>query len=150
MALSNDRNTPRRQGDILRGPLAASTKVFAGALVMRNAAGYLLKGATATGSVGVGCAQEQVDNSSGSAGDKLVDVRPGSFLFKNSASGDAITIAQIGDVCFIVDDETVAKTDGSAARSPAGFVEDVVTEGVWVRFDEVLTRIYVEGLANPA
>lgn len=149
MALSADRNTPRRQGDVIRGALAASTKVFAGALVMRNAAGYLLKGATATGSVGVGRAEEQVDNSAGSAGDQSINVRPGLFLFKNSGSTDAITIAQIGDVCFIVDDETVAKTDGGGTRSPAGFVEDVDSQGVWVRFDEVLTRLYAGGVANP-
>lgn len=150
MALAADRNTPRREGDIRSGPLAASIKVFAGGLLMRNAAGYLTKGAAATGSVGVGRAEEQVDNSAGSAGDKNVRFRPGTFLFKNSASGDAITIAQIGDVCWIVDDETVAKTDGSAARSPAGYVEDVTSEGVWVRFDEALMRTHVEGLANPA
>lgn len=139
MALSADRNTPRRQGDMRNGPMAASVKVFAGSLVMRNAAGYLTKGATATGSVGVGRAEAQVDNSAGSAGDKALDYRPGVFQFKNSASTDAITIAEIGDKCFIVDDETVAKTDGSSARSPAGIVEDVDAQGVWVRFDEALT-----------
>ncbi|MBN9504926.1 MAG: hypothetical protein J0I69_02775 [Altererythrobacter sp.] len=139
MALSADRNTPRRQGDILSGGVAASTKVFAGALVMRNAAGYLTKGAAATGAVGVGRAEEQVDNSAGSAGDAVLRYRPGTFRFKNSGSADAITIAEIGDKCFVVDDETVAKTDGSSSRSPAGIVEDVDAQGVWVRFDEALT-----------
>lgn len=139
MALSADRNTPLRQGDIQSGKLAASVKVFAGSLVMRNAAGYLTKGATATGAVGVGRAEEQVDNSAGAAGDAALRYRPGVFQFKNSSSTDAITIAEIGDKCFVVDDETVAKTDGTSTRSPAGIVEDVDAQGVWVRLDEALT-----------
>ncbi|GAA0760744.1 hypothetical protein FHS52_001117 [Erythromicrobium ramosum] len=148
MALATDRNTPMRQPGIQSG-LAAVALIHAGALVMRNAAGYITKGAAATGSVGVGRAEERVDNAAGSAGDLPVQFRPGTFLFKNSASTDEITIAQIGDICWIVDDETVAKTSNSAARSPAGFVADVDDQGVWVRFDEALTRVYVEGIANP-
>ena len=119
MALSADRNTPMREGDIRSGGVAASVAIFAGALLMRNAAGYLTKGATATGSVGVGRAEESVTGG-GSAGDVSCRFRPGVFRFKNSASSDAITVAQIGDVCFVVDDETVAKTDGTGTRSPAG------------------------------
>lgn len=148
-ALSAARNTTMRQPGIRSGLMAASVIAYAGALLMRNAAGYVTKGAAATGSVGIGRAEETVDNSAGSAGDERVDFREGTFLFANSASSDEITIAQIGDVCWIVDDQTVAKTDGSGARSPAGFVADVDAQGVWVRFDEVLTRLYVEGVANP-
>ncbi|MFB0515162.1 MAG: hypothetical protein ACETWG_00985, partial [Candidatus Neomarinimicrobiota bacterium] len=33
---------------------------------------------------------------------------------------------------YIVDDQTVAKTDGTGTRSPAGFIEDVDSNGVWV------------------
>jgi hypothetical protein len=129
--------------------MAASVACFAGALIMRNAAGFLTKGATATGSVGVGRAEERRTGGA-SNGDEKLKVRPGRFWFKNSTSTDAIAVAQIGDVCFIVDDEQVAKTDGTGTRSPAGFVEDVDANlGVLVRFDEVLTRLYVEGIANP-
>lgn len=150
MALSADRNTARAEGDLIVQGLAASVAVYAGALVMRNAAGYLTKGATATGSVGVGRAEERKTGGD-NAGDVTLRVRPGDFWYKNSASTDAIAVGQIGDVCWIVDDETVAKTDGTGARSPAGFILDVdATRGVLVRFDEVLARLYVEGMANPA
>ena len=149
MALSAPRSTPQRQPGIRSGLMAASLTIYVGALLMRNAAGYVTKGATATGSVGIGRAEEGMVNS-GSAGDERVDFREGIFHFKNSSAGDAITVAEIGDVCWIVDDETVAKTDGTGTRSPAGFVVDVDAQGVWVRFDEVLTRLYVEGVANPA
>lgn len=139
-ALTAGRLTPRREGDVLSGAVAASTLIYTGALVMRNAAGYLTKGATATGSVGVGVAEAQADNSAGSAGDVTALFRPGIFRMANSASTDEITIAEIGDVCFIVDDQTVAKTNGSSTRSAAGIIVDVDAQGVWVRFDEALTK----------
>jgi hypothetical protein len=148
MSLSAERNTRMRAEGIRSGGMAAVT-AYKGGILMRNAAGFLTPGAAATGSVGAGRAEETLTNG-GSAGDKNIRFREGTFLFKNSASSDLIAVAQIGDVCWIVDDETVAKTDGSGTRSPAGFVADVDAQGVWVRFDEVLTRIYVEGVANPA
>lgn len=138
-ALAADRNTPEHLGDIKKEALAASQLVYAGALVMRNAAGYLVKGATATGLVGVGVALEQVDNSAGSAGDLSVTYKPGVWRFANSTSTDEITIAEIGDLCYAVDDQTVAKTDGSSSRSKAGIIVDVDAQGVWVRLDEALT-----------
>lgn len=138
--LTADRNTPFMMGDNREGPVAASQMIFAGALVMRNAAGFLVRGSTATDLIGVGRAQHQVDNSAGSAGDATLQYRPGLFRFANSASSDEITIAEIGKPCFVVDDQTVAKTDGAGTRSPAGFVEMVDDHGVWVRMDEAVTR----------
>lgn len=140
-ALTAGRMTPRREGDFVAGGVAAATTIFTGAMVMRNAAGNLIEGQTATGLVGVGVAYATYDNAAGSAGDITAEARPGVFLMANSASADAITIAEIGDVCFAVDDQTVAKTDGSSSRSPAGIVADVDTAGVWVRFDEALTAV---------
>jgi hypothetical protein len=150
MALTQDRNTPRREGDILSLAMAASQLIYAGAIVMRNASGYAQKGATALNLVGVGRAEERVDNSAGSAGDKLVRVRPGVYRFANSTSGDAITIADIGKPCFVVDDQTVAKTDGTGTRSIAGFIADVDAQGVWVEFDEAMAKTYLAGTTLPA
>lgn len=139
-ALTNGRNTRMRIGDIRSGLVAASVRLYPGALLMRNAAGYITRGATATGSVGVGRAEELVDNSAGAAGALSVKFRPGVFHFQNSSAGDAIALAEIGDVCWIVDDQTVAKTNGGGTRSPAGIIEDVADAGVWVRCDEALTK----------
>lgn len=47
---------------------------------------------------------------------------------------DAIALADIGSDCYIVDDQTVAKTSGSATRSVAGKIFDVDAAGVWVNF----------------
>jgi hypothetical protein len=139
VALTKDRNTPRLSGDVRSGPVAAATTIFAGALLMRNAAGFLIEGQTATGLVGVGRAEERVENA-GADGAASVTWRPGIYRFANSAGADEIATAEIGDVCYAVDDQTVAKTDGSASRSPAGIVEDVDAQGVWVRLDEALTK----------
>ena len=139
VALTADRNTRLRIGDSRVEPVAAAIKIFGGSLVMRNAAGYLTKGATATGCVGVGRAEALVDNTAGVAGALSVEYRLGSFLFANLA-GDLVTIADIGKPCFIADDQTVARTDGTATRSRAGIVDAVETTGVWVRCDEALAR----------
>lgn len=140
VALTAERNTRFRLGDTRVEPVAAAVKIFGGSLIMRNAAGFLTKGATAVGTIGVGRAEATVDNTAGIAGALMVEYRTGSFLFANSAAGDLIVLADIGKPCFIVDDQTVAKTDATATRSRAGIVEAVENAGVWVRLDEALTR----------
>lgn len=42
--------------------------------------------------------------------------------YANSASTDLIAAAQIGSDCFLVDDQTVAKTSATSTRSVAGRV----------------------------
>lgn len=139
VALINERNTKTRIGDTRSEPLAATVKVLAGGILMRNAAGFATKGATATGGVGIGIATETVDNT-GAAGAASVPCRFGIFGFANSAAGDAIAQADVGRVCFIVDDQTVAKTNGGGTRSAAGVVDGIEAGRVWVRFDEAVTR----------
>lgn len=134
-ALAKDRNTPRRSGGVANYPQAA-VKVYAGSIGVINSSGYLTKGSTATGLKCVGRIASQVDNSAGSAGDLYNDVEDGIFQFANSSSTDAITLAEVGQVCYIVDDQTVAKTSGSATRSPAGIIHDVDSNGVWVRIGQ--------------
>jgi hypothetical protein len=138
--LTSDRNTPRYQGEIRRGTVAAANLIYAGALVMRNAAGHLVKGQTAAGLVGVGRAEERVDNTNGADGAVSLDYRPGCYRYANSGGADEITAADIGGKAYAVDDQTVAKTDGGSSRSPAGIIDDVDAQGVWVRFDAALTN----------
>lgn len=134
MALTADRDTPEKKGHVRNFGLAAAKKIYAGALVMLDNAGHATPGAASTTSRGAGRARTQVDNSAGSAGDQTIDVEIGIFRFDNSASGDLIAAANIGSSCYIVDDHTVAKTDGSASRSIAGTIHDVDAIGVWVKF----------------
>ncbi|QAX29275.1 hypothetical protein [Leisingera sp. NJS204] len=139
-ALTNDRNTPQSLGDNRVGKAVAGVLIFAGAIVMRNAAGLLTKGQTANGLVAVGRADDQVDNRLGADGDLDVPFNAGLFRYANSAGADEITAADIGSLAFVADDQTVAKTDGGGTRSRAGFIDNVDAQGVWVRFDEALTN----------
>jgi hypothetical protein len=139
--LTADRNTAAWQGEMREQPLGAGTRIFAGALLMRNAAGFIVKGATATGCVGVGVAEQPVDNTAGANGAQTVRYRHGvTARFRNSTAGDLIVQADVGLRAWIVDDDQVAKTNGTNTRSPAGIIEAVDAQGVWVRFDEHLTR----------
>lgn len=133
-ALTADRNTPRRDGISLSVPVAAAKKIHAGSLVAVDASGYATPGATATTIRGIGRAEAQADNSAGAAGALSVSVQRGVFRFANSTSADLITRASIGTDCYIVDDQTVAKTSGTSTRSIAGKVFDVDSDGVWVLF----------------
>jgi len=131
-ALVTDRNTPLRDSKQYGLPVAASTKIFAGSLVCLNASGFLTKGAVATTLKAVGMAEESVDNSAGANGALSCKVRRGCFKFANSSAGDLIVAADWGASCYVVDDQTVAKTNGSSTRSVAGIVRQVDSDGVWV------------------
>lgn len=131
-ALAKDRNTPKRDGDIISAPVAATKKIYAGGIACLNSSGYAVPASTATGLRPVGRAIEQIDNSSGGDGDLSVKIERGCFRWANSAGADEITAAEIGSVVYLVDDQTVAKTSATGTRSRAGFVVDVDSEGVWL------------------
>ncbi len=135
-ALSAERTTPKLGVEVhperFHAEMAA-VKIFKGALVVRNATGFALGGTTAATHVcTMGIAEETVDNSAGAAGALKIKVRPGVYRFANSSAGDLITRADIGNVCYVVDDNTVAKTSNSSARSVAGPIVEVDSDGVWV------------------
>jgi len=133
VALTEAKGTKSRDGRDYSRAVAANTRILQGALVCLNATGYATKGAVATTLIADGVAKQTVDNTGGADGAVRIEVEKGVFLFANSAAADAITIAEIGDACFIVDDQTVAKTNGGATRSTAGTIVDVDALGVWVR-----------------
>lgn len=132
-ALSADRNTPTRKSDLIERPAAAAKKYFAGALAALDANGRLVPGATATTLKGLGRIEAFVDNSAGVDDAVTVKARRGTFRWNNSTAADAIAAADIGSDCYIVDDQTVAKTSGTNTRSVAGKIMDVDAQGVWVR-----------------
>jgi hypothetical protein len=134
-ALAKDRNTPARDGSAIELGVAAAAVFFAGAIACRSATGFATPGAVATTLKALGRAEENVDNTGGANGAKTLRIKKGVFRFANSAAGDLIAAADIGNDCFIVDDQTVAKTNGGATRSIAGKVFDVDAQGVWVKFD---------------
>ncbi len=131
-ALTAGRNTPYRTGERLVLPVAANTLLYVGALAALDASGNVTPGATAAGLKGIGRVEVEADNSAGAAGDIHAVIRPGIYRWENSAAADEITATEVGLVCYLVDDQTVAKTDSGGTRSPAGIVFEVDSAGVWV------------------
>lgn len=128
------RNTVSIAGRFFARDVAASTKIYQGTLVVLNA-GYAAPGSSALNLIADGRATKTVDNTGGAAGAIKLEVEKGVFRFANSASTDLISRTEIGKTAYIVDDQTVAKTDATGTRSAAGKIMDVDAAGVWVRFD---------------
>lgn len=135
-ATTLDRNTRARRGSRDRAfGLAAAAVIPAGVIACLDASGNLVNGSTATTLKCVGVSKGRYDNTGGAAGAIKGETEAGVFgPFANSASTDQIATADIGSDCYIVDNQTVAKTNGSSTRSVAGKVYDVDAEGVWVNF----------------
>lgn len=138
-ALSAARNTKKYNTDVapelISVPVAASTRIYQGALVGVDANGRAVAGTSVAASRIIGQAIEESNNSSGAAGDKVVRVRMGVFYFANSSSTDALAASHVGMPCYAVDDQTVALTSGSGARLRAGIVVEVSSSdgvAVWI------------------
>lgn len=135
-AATAERNTAQRAADLRQLAMKAATKIFAGTMVAVDSSGWAVPASTATTLKVVGRAEKTADNSAGANGDITVLVRrDGAYRFSNSTSTDAIALSDIGTTCYAVDDQTVAKTNGTNTRSAAGTVYDVDSLGVWVRFN---------------
>lgn len=134
-AATETRLTSTREGYRLAVDVAASTLLIKGTLVAIDSSGNAVAASADATLKIAGKAREEYDNSSGVAGDVVAEVEHGCFRWENSAGGDAITVAHRGKVCYAVDNQTVALTSSNGSRPIAGIVEDVDSDGVWVRTD---------------
>ncbi len=102
-ALAKDRATAYREGIEIELPVAASTKIYAGSMVMISATGFAIPGADTASCKWGGVATQQADNSAGADGAITVRVRrTGVFEF----AATSITQAMLGDTMYIADDQT--------------------------------------------
>ena len=149
MELQTERNTPRRDGETLVLGVKSGVMIYAGALVAREREGFAVPGYQSATLRGLGRCEASTDGRGFADGHATVEVRKGVFRFDNH-NIDTVTMAHVGQDCYIADDHTVACTtdpgelleDGSIARhvteqprrGVAGIVYDVDATGVWVRF----------------
>lgn len=133
-ATTEDRDSLRHDGYQFSAPVAAATTFRVGTIAALDASGDAVEGSETAGLVALGVSREHVDNSAGAAGDEKVEIDARPHGFENSSGGDEITRAEIGDLCYIVDNQTVAKTDNAGARSVAGRILDVKGTQVIVGF----------------
>lgn len=136
MALTAARNTVKADSLPLpsRGsaPLAATTTVFEGGMVCLDTSGRMVPASATAGlSAVVGRASDDYDNDPGAAGAITGEYVPGAFWWDNS--GTSVTVADIGSLCYAVDDEAVHRNQ-SGSRPIAGVILDVdATRGVLVQ-----------------
>jgi len=130
-ALTSDLGTPRRIGFQYVHPLAAAVKAFSGGIAILDAQGNVRPAFTATGLTAVGVFQETVDNLLGAAGDKSIRVEKGVFGFLTDGTLNRTLIEK---TVYLIDDQTVAATDGGGTRSPAGVLDDFDGTTAWIRF----------------
>ena len=135
MPATADRPTRIREGDELSPDVYQAVKIFGGTMVQKNATGYAVPASATVANKTLGIAKHASVNLAGASGDIKARVRRNIIgVFANSASGDLITIADIGNDCYVVDDCTVAKTNGGSTRPVAGKIMDVDSFGVHVLF----------------
>lgn len=133
MALSRERNTTSIGDGLVREVgVKANVIIYNGGLVVQDA-GLAAPGRTAATLVALGKAEGTVDNTGGADGAKRVRIKRGVHGFKN-LSGDPVVAADVGKDCYVVDDETVAKTSGGNTRSLAGRVFSIDGDTVFVDF----------------
>lgn len=132
MPLTGSRNTPHKDAELLPFPVAANAKIYGGAMVVADATGFAAPGSTSLTVKYIGRAEDNVDNTGGAAGAKTVFVRRKKVFKWANAVGDPVTQADVGNQVYIVDDFTVAKTNGTNTRSVAGKLLGVDPDGVWV------------------
>ncbi len=150
-ALTNSRNTPEMAdgGRMRVVAVEANTTVFLGSMVAIDASGYAVPASATTTTANaqrvVGRAERVHDgipganavNNPGAAGAISVVARKGVFMFDQDGS---IAAAQLGQVCFALDDHTVTAADrasgaGVQQYAAAGEVVALDSSGqVWVDF----------------
>jgi hypothetical protein len=107
-ALTADRKTSYQEGVEIALPVYTNVEIFAGSMVcVGGSHGYAIPGVDASGNQFVGVAMEHVDNTGGASGAKWIRVRrQGVFDFAASS----ITQAMVGDLMYVVDDQTFDET----------------------------------------
>jgi hypothetical protein len=109
-ALSADARRAKYNADkaiVLNIPVAASTTIYAGALVQWNTSGYAVAAADTASQRTAGLALEGVDNSGGSAGDVSVTVLR-NVVAPFAVQAASIALADSGLNATTQDDNTVA------------------------------------------
>lgn len=132
-ALTASRNTVSKELDVYGYPVLTNTHIFKGAIVCVDDNGFAIPAADTANLRVVGVAEEEVDNNPGASGDRWVRVRTDrAFLFNASS----ITQAMLGDVMYVVDDNTVDDAAGVTNEVPVGrLVEFVSTTSGYVAIE---------------
>lgn len=137
-ATTIDRNTARKLVERIVAEdalLAATTTIPNGVLVATNAAGELINAADVAGATVIGRAPRRMVNGAGAASkiNPKAYAEAGVFKF-GTTGGNAVTAADVGKNCFVLDNQTVVKTAGTVNAIVAGVVDSIDPDGgIWVK-----------------
>jgi hypothetical protein len=128
-ALTQPRDTAKKHHyRYVDGPVAANVKIYAGAMVCRNATGGFVPASDTAGlSAVVGRAEFTVDNTGGALGALHLTVCKGVFAYDLSANLLAAAYANLGKAVEVQDDHTVAlAADAGTVNNISGGTLDEV------------------------
>ena len=138
-ALTKDKKIEYREGVELEFEMAATEKVFGGALACVNADGYCLEGSDTAGLIFQGWATQQVDNTDGDDGDLSIVLRRRGLV--KVILGTAITIANVGDNVFLVDDQTVDLVGNTTNDIFCGIIAGYIdTTHAWIDIEPAIRQ----------
>ncbi|MBU8912331.1 MAG: hypothetical protein KOO65_13760 [Desulfobacterales bacterium] len=138
-ALTEDKQIELQDGVEEDFPVAATEKIFAGAMACVNADGYCLEGSDTAGLIFQGIAMSQQDNTDGSDGDLRIVLRRRGLI--KMILDTAITQANVGDNVFLVDDQTVDLTANVTHNIFCGIIAGYVdTTHAWIDIEPAIRQ----------
>ncbi len=133
-AIKTEKNVVEKNNDlILSAPMAAATKIYKGAMVKLNAAGYAAPMAAEPNAEFAGIAVFTQDNTAGAAGDLEIQFWT-EGVYQLTSTG--LTIADVGKVVYASTDQDVSLTQGSNELKVGRIVPPfVAATNPWVKID---------------
>jgi hypothetical protein len=138
-ALTAPRPIQQIPGILFSYPVKANAKIYQGAIVCLDSTGYAVPASTATGLLAVGFARESQDATGLASGAIRIEVEEAIVGMSNSGGGDTITFTELGELVYLVDDQTVAKTSAGGTRSVAGIARMIEGGLIFVEFSNSIS-----------
>jgi hypothetical protein len=135
-ALTKSIHRPQSPGFASEAGVKASTEFFIGSLVAVDSTGYAVPASDVAGHVVIGVSEEQIDNTAGANGDKLIQPARGkSWEFACSAAD----ITWVGKKAYVIDDNTVA-ISGTTNSILAGTITQFTSA--------TAVRVHIDGIVR--
>ena len=132
-ALAADRITETKERGLKSYKVATNTVIYNGSLVALNSTGFAVPAADAASLKVVGVARSQANNNPGADG--AVSVKVESPILARFAAS-SITQAMVGQVMYVVDDQTFDDAMGTNGIKAGRLVEFISTTEGWIKVEE--------------
>jgi hypothetical protein len=146
VALTSDQITvrygaPGNSTQPVNKPLTANATVYRGSIATTRS-GYLVAASSPQSTdivwglvqgAGPGTADQTTPGIVGGTtnGAVTVEIATGSFFLASGTGADAITGANVGATCYVINETTVGLTNGSNTRPQAGVIEEYDTNEIY-------------------